>query len=170
MSRDKKGAPNAPFAKGGRAQRGGILPLHDALAVVADRLYQRDPARYAKLIVWIRDALKRGWSVDRIRRSLLALDKREVESARRADQDGSPSRPPVDAWWPWLNAALEKVRTKDLEKENDGYKHGQPNHIKAIIAQVAREIAADKIPRSAAPSPPPLPKGADRRSATGGGI
>lgn len=113
---------------GQRATKKPVAQLHDALLVVADRLYQRDKVRYRKLIVWIRDAQKRGWSTDRIRRALLALDKRE--------SDGKP----IDAWWPWLNAALEKVRTLDLERENDGYKTGQPNRIKAILGQIFREL------------------------------
>lgn len=106
--------------------------LHDALLVVTDRLYQRDKRRFAKLIVWIRTAIRNGWTIDRIRRVLLALDKREAEKKQ------------VDAWWPWCNAALEKVRTQDLEKENEGFKHGQPNHIKAILGQIWREVAEER--------------------------
>lgn len=113
---------------GQRATKTPVAQLHDALLVVADRIYQRDKVRYRKLIVWVRDAQKRGWSTDRIRRALLALDKRESEGKA------------IDAWWPWLNAALAKIRTLDLERENDDYKTAQPNRIKAILAQIFREI------------------------------
>lgn len=116
-----------PQRKAGTARQSD--PVHDALLGVADRLYQRDKARYSKLIVWIKTAIRNNWSVDRIRRALLALDKREAEGHQ------------IESWWPWLNAALEKVRTLDLEKENDGYKTGQPNQIKAILAKIYKDMA-----------------------------
>lgn len=105
-----------------------MSPLPAALRLVADRVYRRDPVRFRRLIVWIHDAHKRNWSHDRIRRALLALDKRENEGKQ------------IEAWWPWLNAALEKVRTLDLEKENDGFKTAAPNRIRAILGKIFREL------------------------------
>jgi len=103
--------------------------VHERMMAVADRLYQRDRDRFRKLLVWILSSRKSNWTDARIYQALLALEKREAAGA------------PVDAWWPWLNAALRKIRTMELQAESQGYKHGDLNSVKTIL----RKLFADSL-------------------------
>lgn len=102
--------------------------LHERLMAVADRIYQRDRARFRKLLVWILTSRKSNWSDARIYQALLALDKREAAGA------------PVALWWGWLNKALEKIRTLEIQAENEGFKHQQPNSLKVILKKILKEV------------------------------
>ena len=95
---------------------------------VADAIYKRDPARYRKLIVWVQSRRKQQWTEDRIYRALRALEAKLTKGEQCAD------------WWPYLDRALQWIRTKDLQKENDGYKHQAPNQLKAILKKIFSEI------------------------------
>lgn len=96
---------------------------------VAERIYQRDTFRFRKLVVWIHTTRANNWSEERIYKALLALDKREGEGF------------PITDWWPWLNAALRKIRTMELQAESEGYKHGDLNSVKTIL----RKLFADSL-------------------------
>ena len=100
--------------------------LPPALRAVADRIYHRDPARFRKLVVWIATARCNRWSDDRIRKVLLALDKREAAGQQ------------IETWWPWCQAALKKVRTQELEAAGQAYKHDDLNSVRAILGQIFR--------------------------------
>lgn len=95
------------------------------LAITA-RIYARDRVRFRKLVIWIHSARKAQWSDERIYKALLALNKREEAGATVAE------------WWPWLTAALRKIRTMELQAESEAYKHGDANSIKAILKQIFR--------------------------------
>lgn len=102
--------------------------LQTPVFVVADRIYQRDPHLFNKLVVWVHDARKRNWSEARIHRALLALEKKLAAGET------------VDDWWPYLNRALAWLRTRDLEKENDGYKHGDLTSARAIMKKLFSDL------------------------------
>lgn len=93
----------------------------------ADCIYRRDPQRYHKLIVWCYDARKRHWSDDRIVRALVALDKKLAKGEA------------VEDWWPYLNRALAWIRTKELEKENDGYKTADLTSARSIMKKLFQD-------------------------------
>ena len=99
----------------------------DEIMEMADRIYQRDHALYKKLIVWVHQSRKAGWSEERIFRALRALDIKLQKGETVTD------------WWPYLNRAIEWIRTRDLERENEGYKHQRPNSIKAILQQLLHD-------------------------------
>ena len=101
--------------------------LPHALRTVADRIYRRDRDRFRKLVVWIHTARRNRWSDDRIRKVLLALDAREAEGQQ------------IEAWWPWCQAALLKVRTQELEAEGQAYKQDDLNSLRAILGDIFRE-------------------------------
>ena len=99
----------------------------DEIMEMAERVYQRDPTLYKKLIVWVHQSRKARWSDERIFRALRALDTKLAKGETVTD------------WWPYLNRALEWIRTRDLEKESEGYKHQRPNSIKAILKQLLHD-------------------------------
>ena len=107
----------------------GLAP---ALRTVADRIYRRDPARFRKLVVWIYTARGNRWSDDRIRKVLLALDAREAKGQE------------IEAWWPWCQAGLLKVRTQELEAEGQAYKQDDLNSLRAILGDIYREAERRK--------------------------
>jgi hypothetical protein len=101
---------------------------------VIDRLWQRDRPRFRKLFPWLHTARRKGWTDARIYKALLALDAREAKGQG------------IDDWWPWLNAALEKVRTLELQAENDQHKREHPQSLKAILRHMMIEAHSSAPP------------------------
>ena len=112
----------------GNGGRGSVPQPPSPALEAAQRIYERDPARYRKLIVWVHARRKQGWSDDRIHRALRALEAKLSKGEH------------VEDWWPYLDRALQWIRTRDLQKENDGYKHQAPNQLKVILKKIFSEI------------------------------
>lgn len=102
--------------------------LADEIRAAADRLYGRDPARFGRLIVWIRAALKRGYQVTDVVDALGRLEEHEARGHR------------VETWWPYLTAILRRCYAARVQGESAAYKRGLPNSMKAVLAEVLRRL------------------------------
>ena len=98
------------------------------LAEAGNRIYQRDPQRFNKLVVWIVWALKHHWDKPQILFALNALDRRENTGPAIAD------------WWPWLTRVLEWNRTRELVRENNALKTEMPNHVKVLMKRMFEDL------------------------------
>jgi hypothetical protein len=102
--------------------------LPNRIVEAADRVYSRDPQRYHKLIVWVHYARGHNWSDERIIRALDALNKKLATGEQCTD------------WWPYLNRALAWIRTRELQKENDGYKTADLTSARAIMKKLFKDL------------------------------
>ena len=103
--------------------------LADEIRAAADRVYHRDPARFGRLIVWIRAALKRGYQAGDVVDALRRLDEHEAKGHR------------VETWWPYLTAILRRCYAARVQGESAAYKRGMPNSLKAVMAEVLRRLS-----------------------------
>ena len=110
----------------------GIAKELSPILLVLDRIYRRDPERFHRLIVWLKWAQKEAWPYELIFLALQALDKKELEDARR----NAPSTERLVDWWPYLYTVMRRIRTKRLQAEGEQYKEYEPNSVSSIFQKI----------------------------------
>lgn len=139
MGKLPKSTPQAPSPV---KERAGVRSRNDShthdgyrgdrlkadILMTCDRIYQRDRARYAKLIVWVHTARKRKYADTYILRTLTILDTREAEGK------------PIQEWWPWCDRAIQYIRTRDKQGESQQYKKADFSSARAIMKELFKNL------------------------------
>ena len=93
---------------------------------VADRIFNSDKARFLKLIVWLKDAAKAGYSETTIATALMDF---EVQDKKHH----------IDNWWPYLDKVALKAHAKIMQAEGEQYKAGDLTQFGAVLRKIASQ-------------------------------
>ena len=104
--------------------------LSPELKAVVEPIYRRDPKRYARLILFIWQSQKAGYSDEVIADAFKAADK-------YLDL--------ISNWWPYMVKSLKQKHTRGFQKEAEGYKK---NLGFTSIGQVFDQFANDRSQKS----------------------
>lgn len=100
--------------------------LAERIAGAVERLYRRDPRKYAKIVVWPRTAAKRGYEPEHLAAALERLEEMEKQGTGPA------------VWWPYLSQMMKRMRAE--KTRGDKYAKGNPNSFKAILRETLRRL------------------------------
>ena len=103
-------------------------PPGDRIAASVERLYQANPRRFGKLVVWVRTAFKRTYDPQDVAAALEKLEEME----RR----GIGPEP----WWPYMVKMLQGIWRKRALAEHETYKRSSPNSMKAVLREILRRL------------------------------
>ena len=95
--------------------------LAERIAAAVERLYRRDPARYAKLVVWGRTVKKQGHRAVDVAEALEHMEQLEDRGVR------------PDPWWPYMMKMLDGVRRRRELAEHERRKTLEPAGAKALL-------------------------------------
>ena len=108
--------------------------LDPRIKVAADRIYNPNPKRFRRLVVWIKEKEKYGFKPEWI---VSALQEFELKMAGINGE-----------WWPYLEQIGKRIRAKALQAESAKFKN-EPVKLGAILDRAmgkkAGKISVDKI-------------------------
>lgn len=118
--------PSADFLKAPSADSEKNRQLAPGIKAVADRIYQSDPKKFARLIVWIKQAQKEGFAEPVV---VMALERFE------------PHRGAIDNWYPYLDKLIYKA---DQDYNRD-YHEAQHDERKEEIRALSKMVKLDLV-------------------------
>ena len=96
----------------------------ERITAAVERLYQRDPRRYAKLVVWGRTVKKQGHRAVDVADALEHMEQLENRGVR------------PEPWWPYMMKMLDGIRRRRELAEHEQRKQMVPGGAKAVLQQV----------------------------------
>jgi len=100
--------------------------LSPELKLAVDRIYQSDPHRYARLVLWIWRNQRLGRSDETLLKAIF-LAGNYIHGARD--------------WWKYLTSLLPQASASAHDRESQDYKMNRPASIKEILVEVFSQVS-----------------------------
>jgi hypothetical protein len=97
--------------------------LNPRLKSVADRIYQSDIKKFARLIVWIKEAQREHFNDDDIITALMQFE---------------PYAPAIEKWYPYLDKIIEKVQAVANAREAEAQSKIYKSELSEIYAETKK--------------------------------
>ena len=97
--------------------------LNPIIAALTAPIYEYDPIRYRRLILWVWTQQQAGWPDEAIAKAL-ELAKPHIHQASN--------------WWPYLTKLLPKAKAQAVATESDQYKKSDLTSLKSILREIVK--------------------------------